>query len=347
MTQSRVRTGSMFNLPTAGSLTFAGEMAALSAAFLWAFSSFLFSRLGNTIPPIEMNFLKGILAAALFTATLFILGDPVTNLTLQTVLILAVSGAIGIGFGDTMYFEALNLLGPRRTLLVTTLAPVFTALLAWVFLDETLNLLAVAGIFLTIAGIAWVITEQEKDSGQDSSHIRKGIFYAFLAAMTQAIGAVLSRWVLTGTQTSALHSALVRLVAGILFIVIWVAVKHQPVGQWVKTRSTPRLWARWRWWSFWALILQSGCNRWHSSTPGWESLKRFWRLPPVRPAYFRPAARKIEPAFDHRSIRGSGWNRADVPAGVNPLPMTAASPPQAEDVKQDADVDYRQSGDHK
>jgi drug/metabolite transporter (DMT)-like permease len=232
----------MFNLPTAGSLTFAGEMAALSAAFLWAFSSFLFSRLGNTIPPIEMNFLKGILAAALFTATLFILGDPVSNLTLQTVLILAVSGAIGIGFGDTMYFEALNLLGPRRTLLVTTLAPVFTALLAWVFLDETLNLLAVAGIFLTIAGIAWVITEQQKDSGQDSSHIRKGIFYAFLAAMTQAIGAVLSRWVLTGTQTSALHSALVRLVAGILFIVIWVAVKRQPVGQWVKTRSTPRLW---------------------------------------------------------------------------------------------------------
>lgn len=242
MTQSRVRTGSMFNLPTAGSLTFAGEMAALSAAFLWAFSSFLFSRLGNTIPPIEMNFLKGILAVALFTATLFILGDPVTNLTWQTVIILAVSGAIGIGFGDTMYFEALNLLGPRRTLLVTTLAPVFTALLAWVFLDETLNLLAVAGIFLTIAGIAWVITEQEKDSGQDSSHIRKGIFYAFLAAMTQAIGAVLSRWVLTGTQTSALHSALVRLVAGILFIVIWVAVKHQPVGQWVKTKSTPRLW---------------------------------------------------------------------------------------------------------
>lgn len=230
----------MFNFLNAGPIAFSGEIAALTAAFLWALSSFLFSRLGNTIPPIEMNFLKGILAIALFTVTMLILGDRLANLSLQTLVVLSISGAVGIGFGDTMYFEGLNLFGPRRMLLITTLAPVITAVLAWGFLGETLGLLALLGIFVTIGGIAWVIMEQKGNGGQKVS--RRGIFYAFLAALTQAIGAVLSRWVLTGTQTSALQSALVRLVAGVLFIVIWVAVKRIKVGQWVMTKSTPRLW---------------------------------------------------------------------------------------------------------
>lgn len=232
----------MFSLFNTGSVVFTGEIAALAAAFLWAFSSFLFSRLGNTIPPIEMNFLKGILAIVLFAVTVFIIGDRLDNMSLQTLAVLSISGAIGIGFGDTMYFEALNLLAPRRTLLITTLAPVFTAVLAWIFLGELLNLLAVLGIIITIGGIAWVITEQKNTPERDHHHLARGIFYAFLAALTQAVGAVLSRWVLTGTQTSALSSALVRLVAGVLFLVVWVAVKRIRVGQWVRTKSTPRLW---------------------------------------------------------------------------------------------------------
>lgn len=232
----------MFSLLNTSSAVFTGEIAALSAAFLWAFSSFLFSRLGNTIPPIEMNFLKGILAIILFAVTLLLMGGKLTNMSLQTWIILSISGAIGIGFGDTMYFEALNMLAPRRTLLVTTMAPIFTAVLAWIFLGESLQLLAVAGIIITVAGIAWVITEQKNDPGRDNRHLAKGIFYAFLASLSQAIGAVLSRWVLTGTQTSALNSALIRLVAGVIFIVIWVAVRHIRVGQWVRTKSTPRLW---------------------------------------------------------------------------------------------------------
>src|SRR5574340_281691 len=171
---------SMFSLFNTGSVVFTGEIAALAAAFLWAFSSFLFSRLGNTIPPIEMNFLKGILAIVLFAVTVFIIGDRLDNMSLQTLAVLSISGAIGIGFGDTMYFEALNLLAPRRTLLITTLAPVFTAVLAWIFLGELLNLLAVLGIIITIGGIAWVITEQKNTPERDHHHLARGIFYAFL-----------------------------------------------------------------------------------------------------------------------------------------------------------------------
>jgi len=41
----------------------------------------------------------------------------------MVLLALAVSGAVGIGFGDTMFFESINRLGARRSLLITILAP--------------------------------------------------------------------------------------------------------------------------------------------------------------------------------------------------------------------------------
>ena len=225
-----------------GSIPLAGEIAAIAAAFLWALSSVLFKKLGDTIPPIEMNLLKGVLAIFLFLGTTLILKEHTPSLSLLPVGMLAVSGAIGIGFGDTMYFEALNTLGPRRTLLITILAPVITAVLAWGFLAESLNWIGWLGILVTIAGVAWVITEQRNVGNHDRRMAWKGIIYGFLAALSQAIGAVISRWVLTGTGTSALQSALIRLVAGVVFLLIWIGAKRIKIGQWIKPASTPKLW---------------------------------------------------------------------------------------------------------
>ncbi len=225
-----------------GSIQFTGEIAALTAALFWAVSSVLFKKLGKTIPPIEMNLLKGTLAIVLFVVTSLVLKEKAASLSLQAVLMLAISGALGIGYGDTVYFEALNILGARRTLLVTILAPVFTAILAWIFLRENLALIGWLGIVVTMAGIAWVITEQKNGDAENKKLLWRGVFYGFLAALTQAIGAVISRWALTETTVSALQSAMIRLIAGVVFLLVWIIVKRVKIGQWVKSSSSANLW---------------------------------------------------------------------------------------------------------
>jgi drug/metabolite transporter (DMT)-like permease len=225
-----------------GSIQFTGEIAALTAALFWAVSSILFKKLGKTIPPIEMNLLKGTLAIVLFFVTSLVLKEKTADLSLQAVLMLAVSGALGIGYGDTVYFEALNILGARRTLLITILAPVFTAILAWIFLRENLALIGWLGIVVTMAGIAWVITEQKNGDAENKKLLWRGVFYGFLAALTQAIGAVISRWALTETTVSALQSAMIRLVAGVVFLLVWIVVKRVKIAQWVKPASSVNLW---------------------------------------------------------------------------------------------------------
>jgi drug/metabolite transporter (DMT)-like permease len=75
----------------------------------------------------------------------------------RSVAFLSLSGAIGIGFGDTAYFASLNCVGARRALLLEALAPPLTALFAGVFLGEILPPSAWLGIALTVVGVAWVV----------------------------------------------------------------------------------------------------------------------------------------------------------------------------------------------
>ena len=192
--------------------SFTGEIAALSAALLWAISSVVYSRLGLKIPPLQLNLYKGIIAIALILITLLIQGAAFDDLSNSTIALLSLSGIIGIGLGDTAYFAALNSLGARRTLLLETLSPPMGALLALIFIGEQLTYSAWCGILLTILGIAWVISE--RNPVDNSSVSRQGIVWGILAAIAQATGAVISRYALIQSEISPLESTLIRLVGG-------------------------------------------------------------------------------------------------------------------------------------
>lgn len=196
---------------------FVGELAALSAALLWAISSVIYSRLGLKIPPLQLNLYKGIIAIALITITLIIQGAAFNNLSASTIILLALSGVIGIGLGDTAYFTALNSLGARRTLLLETSSPPMGALLALIFIGEQLTYSAWCGILLTILGIAWVISERNQVDQIGVS--RQGIIWGILAAIAQALGAVISRYALIQSDISPLQSTLIRLVGGTIIVI--------------------------------------------------------------------------------------------------------------------------------
>lgn len=224
---------------------FGGELAALAAAALWAVAALFYGRARERIPARELNLIKGVLAIALLTATLAFTGEARTPWNTRAVLLLCISGAIGIGLGDTAYFEALNALGVRRTLLIGILAPPLTALLAWGFLRETLPLGAWAGIGLTLLGVAWVISEHE-GAGSETPATAKalwaGIGFGLAAALAQSSGAILSRVALTQTPVGALMSAILRLGAGILTMLVWLALDRRPMGRWRDAGHDGKLW---------------------------------------------------------------------------------------------------------
>ncbi|MDJ0536263.1 MAG: DMT family transporter [Xenococcaceae cyanobacterium MO_207.B15] len=216
-----------------------GELSALTAAFLWAISSVVYSLLGQRISPLQLNFLKGIIAIAFILITLLFQGITVDNFKIFSVVLLSISGIIGIGLGDTAYFLALNNLGARRTLLLETLTPPLSALLAWILIGETLNTIAWCGILLTLLGIAWVISERSALEINNNLLIVKGVMWGILAAVTQAGGSVLSRVALLNSDITPLESSLIRLVAGtgIAFLLAAIPWNQKSLSQPIKFLS--------------------------------------------------------------------------------------------------------------
>jgi drug/metabolite transporter (DMT)-like permease len=209
---------------------FKGELAALSAACLWAIASIVYSRVGQQITPLMLNFAKGVIAIAMILLTLWLQAAPVPVLSPMPLMLLLLSGAIGIGFGDTFYFRTLNCLGPRRTLLMEALAPPLSAFLALIFLQEQLKLSNWLGIVLTVAGVTWVVSEQSPHTkaGHQPKQLLQGLGYGLLAAIGQAGGAVLSRSALLQSDISPLWSTLVRLTAGVAVLFLWLLQQRIP-----------------------------------------------------------------------------------------------------------------------
>lgn len=220
-----------------------GELAAITSAILWAITSVIYGRVGQRVSPLELNFVKGVIAIALLALTITLQAQWGQSFPLGPVLLLGLSGAIGIGLGDTAFFLSLQALGPRQALVLETLAPALAALLAWIFLAETLNLLAWGGIFLTMVGVAWVTTERNTTPTPSPTSQRYffGIVWGLLAALGQAMGAVLSRFALTNSEIPSLWSAAFRLVAGVVVVLGLMVVSQGKQGLELKILRSRRL----------------------------------------------------------------------------------------------------------
>jgi drug/metabolite transporter (DMT)-like permease len=221
---------------------FGGGLAALTAAFLWALASVWFTRLGSHLSVIEVNFLKGMLALILLVITLYLSGGGLQSIPANALGLLLVSGVIGITLGDSAYLQALQHLGPRRTLLLATLAPPMVGLIAWGVLGETLAWTTWLGILLTVAGIAWVILERTPDSAP-AFDLKLGLLFGFLAALSQSVALVLSRVALTRTSVDSLQSTILRLAAAVVVLAVWSLLRRKPLLSRTVFQAQPHLWA--------------------------------------------------------------------------------------------------------
>lgn len=170
-----------------------GPLACLTTATLWAISVHLFRSPIETFGARSVNLLKCSLAALLQGFTVLLLGQVNHLFTAPTTSLLwiAASGIVGLTIGDTALFAAVARLGVQRTLLLQTLAPIFVAITAGLFLDEQLSSQTILGGIVILAGVATVVFPSRGSNAQ--AWHPKGILLAVLAALGQAVGLVMAK----------------------------------------------------------------------------------------------------------------------------------------------------------
>ena len=207
-----------------------GFSAALLAAVLWAVSTYLYQSAGTRISPLRLNLLKGCLASGVLAVLFGVYGELLPDVPSSVYILLLLSGAVGIGIGDTAFFHALNRLGARQTVLLTeAAAPLMTLALAIPVCNERLPGNALVATLIVLLGVALAIRARDRGRG-DEVITARGLSYVGVAAAGQAIGAVMSKLAFLEAELSPLWCTLVRLVGGTIVLVPFVVIGRPAAG---------------------------------------------------------------------------------------------------------------------
>lgn len=223
-----------YDVVSPGGARLVGAIAALGSAASWALGAVLFKQLGDTLPPIVLTAAKGVVGAAMLALVLWqtvFQPEPAGVL-----LLLALSGLLGIAAGDTLFFMALNRLGAQMVVLMLTLSQVLTVLLAVAWLHERPEPAAWAGIGLIIGGVTAVMWLRLR--GESGRSEAPGILFGLAAVVCMAVSTIIAKQAMDAGSSSA-QATFVRMVAGTAGAVLLGAVAGQSVSS-LRSLLAPR-----------------------------------------------------------------------------------------------------------
>lgn len=230
-------------------MPYLGEISALITSLSFAFTATFFTFAGRLVGSGVVNRTRLLLGMGmLLLAHLLLFGTLFPQATASQWLWLSLSGVIGLTLGDAFLFQAFLWIGARLSMLMMSLAPVLAALLAWLFLGETLTGGQIAGIILTIGGVAWVIAEQnglarhrEPPTASQSPHpnYKLGLLFGLGAATGQAVGLILSKKGLAN-DFPALSGNVIRMLAASSSIWLYALYRKQGRETAQQWRAHPR-----------------------------------------------------------------------------------------------------------
>lgn len=244
-----------------------GELISILVALSWTvcamFAEVASRRMGSLpLNVIRMSMSLLMLAGVLwwFTGAPYPMGADAS-----TWLWLSLSGLVGYVLGDFCLFNAYILIGSRYGQLLMTLAPPAAALFGLLLLGQTMSVMAVLGMCITVIGIAIAIfrphpsntsnlSNPSNSSSSDtstasnahsSSPSLRGILFGVGAGIGQGVGLVLSAKGLmhyealvedssitfqhgaTAAMVLPFASTAIRAVTGLIGFSLWTAANHQ------------------------------------------------------------------------------------------------------------------------
>ena len=204
-----------------------GEIMAVLAAMIFSWTSVFFTTAGRRLGVTTLNLMRLLGAVILLGVTHVALrGCWWPDASIDSILWIGASGIVGLAIGDSALFRAFTLIGPRRGMLAMASAPVFTVLVAWILLGETLDVLAVVGIVVVMGGVVLAVVGKDPGGGEfadpDRGLLRRGYSLAMVAAAGQGLGSAFVKVGMSGgtVEVDPLSAT-------------WVRVVFACVGYWI------------------------------------------------------------------------------------------------------------------
>jgi drug/metabolite transporter (DMT)-like permease len=229
-------------------MQYIGEFAALGTSIAYAFGSTLFTLSGRSIGSGLVNRTRLLFAVVMVLIWHWLwLGSPMPNAGIEPVAWLGISGLIGFAIGDALLFQGFIILGPRLAMVIFSLNPAMGAILAWMFLGQSLSLEELAGIAITLIGLAIVVSEPKAKNESEGTEQKVmsqreyiiGILFALGGALGQAVGQIFAKMgFIDGMDALSVH--LIRLAAGMLAIWLLAIFQKQLMSSVQTLKANPK-----------------------------------------------------------------------------------------------------------
>jgi drug/metabolite transporter (DMT)-like permease len=134
-----------------------GTTAGLAASVAWGLGTLFTTKAIAQLTAIQANSIR----LPLVSVTLFLMMratgyKPRGSLNRRSLLIICLSGVLGMGLGSYLYLEALQQIGAAKTTTLAATAPLFGLIMAMLLFGEKADVRTVAGIALCICGV-WLV----------------------------------------------------------------------------------------------------------------------------------------------------------------------------------------------
>ena len=207
---------------------FFGETLAVCNALLWGFVVILFKICGKTHSPLSLNLFKIAVGLVFLFLTLIILHQPlILDLSFKQYALMAISGALGIGVSDTLFFKSLNILGASRAAIVDCLYSPFIILFSYFLLQETLNFIQSIGAILVFASLIVLATEKSTTDLPQKKQW-EGIALGALSMAIMAFSIVIIKPMLS--ELSVVWVSAFRMLFGFLLLLITALLQNNPTS---------------------------------------------------------------------------------------------------------------------
>jgi drug/metabolite transporter (DMT)-like permease len=196
-----------------------GILSAFGAATSWTYACFIWRTQTQKYKSIDINLIKNIIAFLVFIPA-FINLSSVTEF--KYIIILLISGIIGIGLGDTFYLKSLQTIGTRKTLSIETLSPLMAALSGEIFINENLTPKSWVGIIIVSISLLIILKKRNefKDANTPFPKNNFKIFaFPFLSVLCAVLGGLFSRVVFLQSNLSPFLTTEIRLLGAIIFLI--------------------------------------------------------------------------------------------------------------------------------
>ncbi|WP_240905596.1 DMT family transporter [Thiorhodococcus mannitoliphagus] len=204
-----------------------GILAALGSAATWAVGALMLKPFAERLPAMGLAFAKGVFGLMLLGSAILMIGHESISWAVFWVLFL--SGVIGIGVADTLFFKALRELSSHSVVQLMLLGQVATIGMAVAFLGESLALAEWLGVALVILGVAVVLLGPGEEG--DTQATRRGILFGLVSVLSMAVSVTMAKGVLD--DVDALTATFLRISGGVVSLFVLAPVFYLGQGNWL------------------------------------------------------------------------------------------------------------------